>query len=77
MNSEVSTLLLAAQRRSAEHMSALLEQGHDPNREGNFNFSYNDGQIVFNGTTTQGLAAVYFAIANGQVVATRLAFDVC
>lgn len=49
-------------------MSALLEQGRDPNREGNFNFSYNDGQIVFNGTTTQGLAAAYFAIANGQVI---------
>lgn len=67
MSSEVPTLLVAAQRGSPPHMNDLLEQGRDPNREGNFNFSYNDGQIVFNGTTTQGLAAAYFAIANGRV----------
>ena len=67
MSSGIPTLLVAAQRRNLARLSALLEEGQDPNQEGSFNFSYNDGQIVFNGTTTQGLAAIYFAIANGQV----------
>lgn len=61
------TLLGAAQTGNLANLRKLLCKGQDPNSEGMFNFSYNDGSRVYNGMTTQGLAAIYFAIANNQV----------
>eukprot|EP00210_Caulerpa_lentillifera_P009480 g9040.t1 len=66
MNDSGQTLLSAAQSGSYALMSYLLRRGQNPNQVSNFNFSYNNGNRNVSGRTTQGLAAAYFAIANGQ-----------
>lgn len=67
MNDNGQTLLLAAQLGNVAEMRNLLEQGLDPNTVGSFSFSYENGRKKITGQTTQGLAAAYFAVAQGQV----------